>query len=180
MQAHISSCVAGGWWRCGRQSVYSGVLEAKQRASSTLCFPPNLNWQSCHSQRARSPVSPGAPPDVFGSHLSLLGMWWRQQLCPNPGWWHHTTTTRSLSPAWGHLIPLLQFYTFSVMDNDAVGLFSRLRLVRSRINCTFSCISCMCWLTGHSSFSCNSTHATSFPFKQTTSKVSVACKQSFR
>lgn len=109
-----------------------------------LSFPPNLNWQSCRSQCTHSPVSPEAPPDVFSSHLSFLEMLWRQQLCPNLHWWHHTTTTRSFSPAWGHPTPLLQFYTFSVMDNDVVALFSR-----SHISCSFSCISFMCWLASH-------------------------------
>lgn len=153
MQTPISSCVAEGWWRCGRQGFYFGVLEAKQGASSTHSFPPNLNWQSCHSQCAHSPVSPEAPPDVFSSHLSFLGMWWRQQLCPNLRWWHHTTTMRSFSPAWGHPTPLLQFYTFSVMDNDVVALLSLLWQLCSRTNCSFSCISFMCWLSSHGSVS---------------------------
>lgn len=163
MQTCISSCVEEGWWRCGRQSFYFGVLEAKQRVSSTHSFPPNLNWQSCHLQCAHSPLSPEAPSDVFSSHLSFLGMWWRQQLCPNLRWWHHTTTMRSFSPASGHPTPLLQFYTFSVMDNDVVALFSLLWQPRSCINCSFSCISFMCWLASHRSVICTGeSNATEF------------------
>lgn len=33
-------------------------------------------------------------------------------------------TARSFNPASGHPTPLLQFYTFCVMDNDAAALFS--------------------------------------------------------
>lgn len=145
--------LAEGWWRCGRQSFYFRVFESSSLFALPLYFPPNLNWQSCHSQCAHSPVSPEAPPDVFSSHLSFLGMWWRQQLCPNLHWWHRTTTTRSFSPAWGHPTPLLQFYTFSVMDNDdVVALFSLLWHPHSRSS-SFSCISFMCWLTCHRSVS---------------------------
>ncbi len=153
MQTPISSCVAEGWWRCGRQSFYFGLFESSSLFALPLSFPPNFNRQSCHSQCAYSPVSPEAPPHAFSSHLSFLGMWWRQQLCPNLHWWHHTTTTRSFSPAWGHPTPLLQFYTFSVMDNDVVALFSLLWQPRSCINCSFSCISFMCWLASHRSVS---------------------------
>lgn len=98
------------WWRCGRHSFYFEGLEAKQRLSSTHSFPPNLNWQSCHLQRAHSPVSREAPPDVFGSHLSLLGMWWRQQLCSNLCWWYHTATRRVSAPP--EVTPL-PYYSFT-------------------------------------------------------------------
>lgn len=106
MQTPISSCVVAAWWSCGRQSFYFGVLEAKRRVSLTHSFPPNLNWQSCHSQCAHSPVSPEAPPDVFSFHLSFAGMWSCQQLCLNLRWWHHTTT--SAPPE----VTLLPYYSF--------------------------------------------------------------------
>lgn len=118
---------------CWRQS---------REVSSTHCFPPNLDWQLCHLQHAHSPMS---PEDVFGSHLSFLGMWWRQQLYSNRRWWYHTATTRSFSPTSGHPAPLLQISTFSMMDNDVVALFSLLLWPCSCI----SCISFMHWLAFH-------------------------------
>lgn len=67
---------------------------------------------------------------------------------------HHTSTTRGFSPAWGHPTPLLQFYTFSVMDNNVVALFSLLWQPHSCINNSFSCISFMCLLASRRSFIC--------------------------
>lgn len=130
----------------GRASIFE-VFESSSLFASPLSFPPNFNWQSCHSQCAHSPVSPEAPPHVFSSHLSFLGIWWRQQLCLNLHRRHHYTTTRSFSSAWGHPSPLLQFYILDMMDNDdVVALFSLPWQPHSRINSSFSCISLMCWL----------------------------------
>lgn len=96
--------------RCGRQRFYFGVFESSSRFALPLSFPPNLNWQLCHSQRTHSPVSPEAPPVVFSSHLSFLGMWWRQQLCPNLNWRYHTNRTGKFQPP--PKVTLLPYYSF--------------------------------------------------------------------
>lgn len=75
---------------------------------------------------------------------------------PTLRWWHHTTTTKSFSPASGHPTPLLQFYTFIVMDHDVVALLSLLWQPRSCISCSLGCISFMCRFASHRSVNCTS------------------------
>lgn len=107
---HPQARMAEGWWRCERQRFYFGVFESSSRFALPLSFPPNLNWQLCHSQRTHSPVSPEAPPVEFSSHLSFLGMWWRQQLCPNLNWRYHTNRTGKFQPP--PKVTLLPYYSF--------------------------------------------------------------------
>lgn len=154
MQKPSVSRVAERWWKCWRQSVYSGLFAfnslfffflffftpfASVRTSTGSHVIGNLSIPRCPPEHLRC----AQPPFVISPY-----MWWCQQLFsrtpPMATRTHHrykrfsalpevTPTPPAPSPA-----PFLHFYIFEMMDNDVVALFSLLRQTRSHIDCSFS------------------------------------------
>lgn len=141
MHPCISSCIQEWWCRCGRQSFYFGALEGKAERRA-----PSLLTSTGNRAIRRVPIPP-RPLKRLQMYSAPICHSWEcggvSSYVPTLRWWRRATTTRSFSPASGHPTPLLQFYTFGVMDNDVVALFSLLWRPRSCINCSFTCISFM-------------------------------------
>lgn len=142
--------VAEGWWRCGRQSFYFRVFES---LSLVACLSLSL-LTSTGNRAIRNVPIPQCPLKHLQMYSALICHSWE---CGGVSSYVPASTDgaapplREFQPAWGHPTPLLQFYTFRVMDNDdAVGLFSLMWQAHSR---SFSCISFMCRLTFHRSVS---------------------------
>lgn len=102
-------------------------------------FLTNLDWQSCPATLPQPNPSQTPPhphiPKRLQMHSAPICHGWNcdgvSSYVPAIGA-DGAATARSFNPASGHPTPLLQFYTFCVMDNDAAALFS-LRLRRRRL-----------------------------------------------